>query len=241
MLMSSSNPLLSNKLLASLPAGTIETIGAELRRVDLVRGAVVYALGAQVDYLYFIIRGLASLVMTMSDGRMVEIGAIGPEGVTGVNALFDVDTAPFETVIQIPGEAYRIPVRKISGIMRRNPSVHDLMEGYVHVVLGQIAQTAACNRLHSTEERFCRWLLLSHDAARSDAFQLTHEFLAVMLGVHRVSVTHIAGEFQRMGIIRYHRGQMKILDRPALQRKACECYAAVQERAAQLLGSRTGS
>ncbi|MGY6661027.1 MAG: Crp/Fnr family transcriptional regulator [Glycocaulis sp.] len=218
----------TNRILAALPASTLDALRPELKPVRLSRGTVINEFGSRIDHIFFIARGLVSLVKTMADGRMVEIGAIGPEGVTGVNALFDIGTALIDTVVQLPGEAHRIPVSRLLALMKVHPSIHGLLEACVHTALNQITHTAACNRLHTSEERCCRWLLMCNDAALSDEFQLTQEFLSVMLGVRRVSVTHIAGDLQRAGIIRYHRGTMTIVDREALERRACECYDAVR-------------
>ena len=218
-----------NRLLAALPDDVLEELAPSLKPVILKRGAVLYQVGDRVDHVIFVTRGIVSLVRTMRDGRMVEVGGIGAEGVAGINALFDVDTALFETFVQVPGEGYRVPVKLIRQLMETYPDVHDTMEAYVHVVLAQISQTAACNRLHSTEERCCRWLLVCHDSSNGNEFHLTQEFLSVMLGVRRASVTQVAGALQKAGLIRYQRGQMTILDRERLEQKACECYEVVRD------------
>ena len=227
-----------NRLLGALPPATLAQLLPHLTPIKIKRGAVIYELDAPIGSVYFVTSGLLSLVKTMRDGRMVEIGAIGTEGVAGVNALFDVDTAMFETFMQVPGAALRIPVHELVKLMESDRLLHDLMEGYVHVILAQIAQTAACNRLHSIEERCCRWLLTCHDSAGGDEFLLTQEFLAVMLGVRRVSVTIAASGLQKAGFIKYRRGRLTVTSRAGLEAQACECYATVRAITDRLLSGK---
>lgn len=215
-----------------------ELLSPHLSPVRIRKGAVIYELDEPIRHVYFVTRGLVSLVKTMKDGRMVEIGAIGTDGITGINAMFDVDTALFETIMQIPGEALKISIAELRRAMDEDRQLHDLMEGYVHVILAQIAQTAACNRLHSTKERCCRWLLACHDSAGADEFQLTQEFLAMMLGVRRVSVTIAASGLQKAGYIKYRRGRITITSRSGLESHACECYTAVRAVSERLLTGR---
>ncbi|WP_084397953.1 Crp/Fnr family transcriptional regulator [Henriciella aquimarina] len=229
---------LNNKLLGAMPASTFDRIAPHLTPVRFDKGTVLYELDEPIRHVYFVNHGLVSLVKTMKDGRMVEIGAIGTDGVTGINALFDIDTALFETIMQIPGEVLKIPVADLRRAMAEDPLLHDLLEGYVHVILAQIAQTAACNRLHSTQERCCRWLLVCHDSALAEEFHLTHEFLAMMLGVRRVSVTMAASGLQKAGHIKYSRGRITVTNRAGLEAQACECYSAVKSISGRLLSGR---
>jgi CRP-like cAMP-binding protein len=217
----------TNRLLLALPEAVSERIRPELEVVDLVRGEIIFHVDSPINHLYFVDRGLISLVKTMQDGRTVEIGAVGLEGVTGSEALFGITSAMLESIVQIPGTAFRIA----SGVMRkemaRSEPLRALVQNYAHFAVGHLAQTAACNRLHSLEERCCRWLLIAHDSARSDTFPLTHEFLAMMLGVQRTGVSLTANILQRAGLIRYTRGIVTITDRQALEATACECYTAI--------------
>lgn len=231
---------IGNLLLRSLRKQSLNRLLPHLKQVDLKRGTVLYELDAPVEHVYFVNTGIVSLIKTMRDGRTVEIGAIGIDGLTGVNALFDVHTAMFETLMQVPGNAYKIPVDVLRTAMSKDKRLHNLIENYVHVILGQIAQTAACNRLHSLEERCCRWLLICHDSAGSDEFQLTHEFLAMMLGARRVSVTMVANSLQQAGLIRYRKGRMRITSRPGLESHACECYSTVHSLSQRLLARQMG-
>lgn len=221
--------LKQNRLLETLPDQLLERIRPFLKPVALKRGNVLYQVGDRVEHVFFVTRGIVSLVRTMRDGRMVEVGGIGVEGVAGVNALFDVDTALFETFVQVPGEAFRAPVSLIRELMESEPETHNVIESYIHVVLAQISQTAACNRLHSAIQRCCRWLLVCHDSSRGDEFHLTQEFLSIMIGVRRASVTEVAVALQKAGLITYQRGRIRILDRAQLEQQACECYSVVRE------------
>lgn len=227
----------ANRLLLASPEA-LARLTPRLEFVNLRRTHVLYEAEARIRHVDFVNRGLVSLVKTMRDGRTVEIGTIGVDGVVGLSALFDVNTALFEKIVQVPGNAYRISVADVKREMADNRRFHDLLEGYVHVAMSQIAQTAACNRLHSLEERCCRWLLTSHDAARANEFLLTQEFLAMMLGARRVSVSIAASGLQKQGFIRYRRGRLSILNRAGIEALACECYATVKVHADRLFAGR---
>lgn len=220
---------LANRILLALPRATLQRISAHLEPVNLERGQVIYHPDARIKKLYFVNRGLISLVRTMRDGRTVEIGAVGIEGVTGLPALFGIDSATLECIVQVPGTALCGSPDILRGEMVRGRSFQSLLHRYYHVVVSQVAQTAACNRLHSLEERCCRWLLIAHDSARSDTFPITHEFLAMMLGVQRAGVSIAASALQRAGLIRYVRGHMTIADRHKLEAAACECYTTIRQ------------
>jgi CRP-like cAMP-binding protein len=224
----------ANRILLALSPAAFKNIRPELEVVHLVRGEIIYHVDAPINHLYFVDKGLISLVKTMQDGRTVEIGAVGLEGVTGSEALFGIESAMLESIVQIPGTAYRIGSTLMRQEMARNEALRALIQRYVHFAVGHLAQTAACNRLHCLEERCCRWLLIAHDSARSDTFPLTHEFLAMMLGVQRTGVSLAANILQRAGLIRYTRGIVTIADRQALEATACECYAAIHAQLRRL-------
>jgi CRP-like cAMP-binding protein len=219
---------LANRILLALPRATLQRITPHLQPVALQRGQVIYHPGSQIEKLYFVNRGLVSLVRTMRDGRTVEIGAVGIEGVTGLAALLGIDSATLECIVQIPGAALCGSLNILRSEMGRGKSLQLLLHRYFHLVVSQVAQTAACNRLHSLEERCCRWLLIAHDSARSDSFLVTHEFLAMMLGVQRGGVSIAANALQQAGLIRYSRGRMTITDRHGLEKAACECYGTIR-------------
>lgn len=167
------------------------------------------------------------MLTILADSTATEVGLVGNEGIVGISVFLGIDTAPTKAIVQIPGEAMRIQVVDFKAEMVSS-SLHNLLERYTLALMNQISQSVACNQHHSLEERCCRWLLMSHDRANSDSFPITQEFLSHMLGVRRASVTVVAGILQKAGLIRYSRGQMTILDRPGLEKVACECYGSVK-------------
>lgn len=171
----------------------------------------------------------------MQDGRTVEIGVVGTEGLTAAHAIFGIDTAILESVVQVPGSAHRISAKILRREAARSEPLRNLLQRYAHFAVSAIAQTAACNRLHSLEQRCCRWLLIAHDSARAATFSLTHEFLAMMLGVQRAGVSLTANALQKAGLIRYARGQVTVADRLGLEAVACECYATISEQVHRFL------
>jgi CRP-like cAMP-binding protein len=229
---------LANRILLALPEAVTLQIAPLLEYVTLNRGELIDRKGRPVDYIYFVNRGLISLIKTMQDGRTVEIGAVGIEGITNPLMLFGIPRAALETIVQIPGTAYRMPCESLHARMDTDTALRVLMENYARFSINQLAQTAACNRLHTLEERCCRWLLTAHDSALSDTFPLTHEFLAMMLGAQRSGVT-IAARILQKGLIEYRRGVVTITNRTGLEEAACECYGAVQKELGNVLLPRT--
>lgn len=219
---------LANRMLLALPAESLERLRSGLRRVELRRRQVIYAAGAPVQNVYFVNRGLVSYVKSMADGRSVEVGAIGAEGAVCLGALQGLRTAILESVVQIPGSAFVGGVDMVREAMAEDDALRSLVLGYTNVAIDQIAQTAACNRLHILEERCCRWLLIAHDSAQGDEFPLTHEFLAMMLGVRRSGLSIAVSTLQKAGFIRYRRDRMRIMDRAGLEATTCECYTAIR-------------
>lgn len=214
----------------------LERLAPDLQPVSLTNGQVVCHVDVPVEHVFFVNVGFVSLIKTMEDGRSVEIGGVGVDGVTSPSALFGVDGAIFEALVQVPGSAFRIRRNILKHEMEHNPPLRDLIEGYLHHTLAEIGQTAACNRLHSVEQRCCRWLLIAQDNALSERFALTHEFLAMMLGVQRPSVSVALKSVKHAGLIAYSRWAMTILDRPSLLEHACECYRTSRARLDQLFG-----
>ena len=208
-----------------------------MQLVNTARGQVIDYVDGPVEHLYFVNRGLVSLVKTMRDGRTVEIEAIGIEGMTDLNTLFCSDEALVETLVQIPGTAFRIERRVLRQAMDHDAALLTMMQNYARFALRQIVQTAACNRLHSLEERCCRWLLIAHDSALSDTFPLTHEFLAMMLGSQRAGVSIVANFLQKAGLISYTRGRVTITNRAGLEDASCECYSSIRSDRDRLLST----
>lgn len=207
-----------------MPEESLDRLRPHLQFVSLPQGFIVKHVDGPIEFLYFVNRGFVSLVKTMRDGRAVEVGGVGIEGVTSPNALFGSDHAVFDGIVQIPGQAFRLSRETLKAEVARDPPLRVLLEDYARFLLGQIGQTAACNRLHSVEQRCCRWLLVAHDNARADRFFLTHEFLAMMLGAQRSGVSLAARALKDDGLIDYDRGVVTILDRHGLEHAACECY-----------------
>lgn len=220
----------NNRILQSLSPRAWQAIQPLLEEVPLRRGDVLGNVGTAVTQLYFIDRGIVSLVKNMADGRSVELDAIGVEGITDPFGIFDSERALCESIVQLSGTALRVSRAALIELMGQNGEVFDTIHQYVPVAIGQLAQTAACNSLHAIEQRCARWLLIAHDSALEDSFLLTHEFFAMMLGVRRASVSEAASSLQRAGTIEYARGRVTITDRAALEEAACECYRAIRGR-----------
>jgi CRP-like cAMP-binding protein len=229
----------ANLVLRALPRTVLHRIRPHLELIDLPRGHVLARIGTPVHHVYFVNRGVVSLVKTMQDGRTAEVGAVGIEGVAPVSALFGFENAVLDAIVQVPGSGFRMSRRSLRSEMAHSRALQDLIQHYVQWTVSQLAQTAACNRLHGLEERCCRWLLVAHDSALADTFMLTHEFLAMVLGVQRVGVTLTAGILRKAGLIDYSRGQVTIVDRVGLEEAACECYRTMRAQLDELFGSPT--
>jgi CRP-like cAMP-binding protein len=217
-----------NRILLALPRPELKHILENATHVDLPRGKVLYRPNDKVEKIYFIDRGLISLVKEMRDGRSVEIGVRGIEAVTTPEALLDSPRAIFTNIVQIPCSAWVVNRQRLRSELEKQRAFTALLYGYFHVAWLQIAQTAACNRLHSLEERCCRWLLIAHDNACSCTFPLTHEFLAMMLGAPRSGVSIASEMLRKAGYIDYTRGKVTITNRAGLEAVACECYASIR-------------
>lgn len=232
--------VIANRILRALPPATLDRLSPDLECLETVNGQVIDRPGAAVEHLYFVNRGLISLVMSMQDGRTVEVGAVGIEGVTDLNALFETDEAFLDTMVQIPGTVFRIRRDKLAREVARDRFLRELLQKYSRFAYRQVAQIAACNRLHSLEGRCGRWLLTAHDNARADTFPLTQEFLAIMLGVRRAGISIAAHGLKKAGLIVYARGQMTITNRSGLEKTACECYGAMRRELDKLFGTLDG-
>lgn len=220
---------LSNLMLGSMTdedRGTLEDLG---ETVDFARGDFLFRVNGEVPWVYFPHSGMLSVVIRMKEGATVEAVTIGKEGFTGppIIAVEGV-VGNVDCVCQLPGSALRVPTEELFELRRSSPPLDELMNRYAQVVFGQLAQTAACNRLHSIEARTSRWLLLAQDRVGSDVVNLTQEFLAEMLGVRRETVNLSARMLQSAGLIDYRRGEIHILDRDGLESTACECYGVIR-------------
>lgn len=215
----------SNQILGSLPRAEYEPLSRHFERVTLRHGDHAIVPDEPIRHFYFPLNCLLSMVTTMHDGSTVECNSIGREGMSGVPVLLDATQTTMPTFCQVPGEAVRVRASVIKEAYEQGGAARKLFNRYVHTVIVAGSHSTACNRLHTLEQRFYKWLLMSSDGTGSDEVNLTHEYLAVMLGVRRAGVTEAAVKAKQDGVITYHRGQIRILDRGAMEARSCECYA----------------
>jgi CRP-like cAMP-binding protein len=207
-----------------------------LQRVHNRIKDVIYNRNQPVSYVHFPADCAFSVLVYMENGTAVEVGTVGNEGFTGVELLLHASTSQETCVCQVEGNSLRMTTEDFKDALKQIERLRHLAECYLQCYLALVSQSVACNRLHTIEARFARWLLITHDRLRGNEFYLTQEFIADMLGVHRPSVSLVAASFQSAGVIEYKRGHMKILSRQALEEASCECYAVVQSRFKRVLG-----
>jgi len=224
-----------NHLLAALPAADAERIFPQLEYVAMPLGHVLYESGAQMRHVYFPTTAIISLLYVMEDGASAEIAVVGNEGIVGVSLFMGGETTPSRAVVQSAGHAYRWPGQALKNEFYLAGPMQRLLLRYTQTLMTQMAQTAVCNRHHTLDQQFCRWLLLSLDRLSSNELVMTQELIANMLGVRREGVTEAAGNVQRAGLITYQRGHITVLDRPGLEARTCECYAVVKKELDRLL------
>ena len=228
--------LRTNRLLSLLADHDYERLRPHLSHVVFEYRKSLYEASRPIDHVYFPIDGVASLVITTSDGSSAEVGTIGSEGMVGLPVCLGDRDAPSSVYVQVPGTALQIDARIFRDELALNPTLNLIMLRYAHAFFNQVAQSAACAHLHRVEQRCCRWLLMTRDRMPSGDFLLTHEFLGMMLGVRRTTVTDVMGSLQKAGLIRYRRGHVSILDHEALRQRACECYEISKLEFDRLLG-----
>jgi CRP-like cAMP-binding protein len=229
-------PSSPNKLLASLPSADYRRLFPSLTSVPLPFKKVLHKLGAKIDVVYFPGWGACSITNVMKDGRMVEVAAVGPEGMVGITIFLGGDYSPGETFVQVAGgdgqsmtsEAFR---RELA---RRGP-FYDVISRYSQALQVQMMQSIACNSLHTVEERCARWLLMTHDRVEGDRFVLTHEFLGFMLGVRRPTVSLVLGLLDKAGLIEIGTKKITVVNRKLLEKASCECYQVVKSTFDRLL------
>jgi len=226
----------SNRLLSLLRQEDRERLHPHLEPAVLEYRRPLYDSNQRIEFVYFIVSGVGSLVHTMANGQAAEVGTIGNEGFVGLPILLGDDRGQTSVYVQVPGAGLRMKATIFREELERSGPLRETMLRYAHAFFNQVAQSAACAHFHSLEQRCCRWLLMTRDRMPSDHFLLTQEFLAMMLGVRRAGVTVAAGALQRAGLIRYDRGRVAILDREGLQERACECYAVSKTEFDRLLG-----
>lgn len=217
-----------NHLLAALPKVDYDSLVAHLELVPMPLGQGLYDSGAEQKYIYFPTTSIVSLLQVLENGATAEIAVAGNEGVIGVSLFMGGETTTGRAVVQSAGFGYRLKAQHLKSEFNRGGSLMHLLLRYTQSLITQMSQTAVCNRHHSVEQQLCRWLLLSLDRLPTNALLMTQELIANMLGVRREGVTEAAGKLQRAGLIKYTRGHIEVLDRPGLEKSACECYGVVK-------------
>ncbi len=228
---------LSNHLLAALPADEFARLEPDMERASLGLGEVIYESGEQLEYVYFPTTAIISLLYIMENGSTAEIGMTGNDGLVGIALFMGGSTTPNRAVVQSAGNAFRLPSKTLQSAFGLGGTFQSILLRYTQYLMTQISQTAVCNRLHSVEQQLCRWLLINHDLLHSNKLVMTHELIANMLGVRREGVSIAAGHLQQKSLIKYSRGTITMLDRPALESAVCECYRVVKDEYDRILGT----
>ncbi|HSW05679.1 Crp/Fnr family transcriptional regulator [Aquabacterium sp.] len=225
----------SNQLLASLPADEWRRWMPQLEAVDMPLGQVLYESGSTLSHVYFPSTAIVSLLYVMENGASAEIAVVGNEGIVGISLFMDGNSTPSRAVVQSAGQGLRLKAQTMKEEFDRAGAVMHLLLRYTQALITQMAQTAVCNRHHSLDQQLCRWLLLSLDRLRGNELVMTQELIANMLGVRREGVTAAALKLQEVGLIRYARGRIAVLDRQGLEQRTCECYGVVKKEYDRLL------
>jgi CRP-like cAMP-binding protein len=226
----------TNRLLALLSTDDYDRLRPHLAKCELKYKQILYDVARPIEHVYFPIDGVASLVLTMEDGFGVEVGTIGSEGMVGLPVILGDFHAPSSVYVQVPGRALKMDAGEFRTELALSSTLKIVALRYVHAFFNQVAQSAACAHHHKIEQRCCRWLLMTRDRMPSDDFLLTQEFLGMMLGVQRPSVSLVMNALQTAGAIRYARGHVAILNRQALHDRACECYEVSRREFDRFLG-----
>ena len=224
----------ANHLLAALPDAEWRRWSPQLEPIEMPLGQVLYESGGALTHVYFPSTSIVSLLYVMENGASAEIAVVGCEGIVGISLFMGGESTPSRAVVQSAGRGFRLPAQTIKEEFNR-PAVLHLLLRYTQALITQMAQTAVCNRHHSLDQQLCRWLLLSLDRLQGVELVMTQELIANMLGVRREGVTDGALKLQKAGLIRYARGRIKVLDRPGLEKRTCECYAVVKKEYDRLL------
>jgi CRP-like cAMP-binding protein len=224
-----------NFLLSAFSAPERERIYPHLELVPMPLGKVLYESGDLLRYVYFPTNCIVSLLYVLANGASAEISVVGNEGLIGIALFMGGETTPSRAIVQSAGSAFRLVGQQLKDEFHRNGEVQLLLLRYTQALITQMAQTAVCNRHHTVDQQLCRWLLLSLDRLASNQLVMTQELIANMLGVRREGVTEAAGKLHKLGVIRYARGRITVLDRPKLEQLCCECYAVVKKESDRLL------
>jgi CRP-like cAMP-binding protein len=218
-----------NRLLDALPPEEYERLARGLEPIELQLGQVLFEPGERAEYVYFPVEAIVSLLTDMEDGTGMEVGLVGREGMVGISTVYGVERESKLATVQRIGSALRMLGDDLRESLARGGQLQRLLLLYAHALMSQISQSVVCNGRHKIDWRFVRWLLMFQDRAEADYFELTHEFMAGMLGVTRSSVGEAARKLQELGLLSYDRGRFRILNRAAMEQMACECYAVVRD------------
>lgn len=218
-----------NRILAHLPEDEYQRLALHLTPCELPRGKIIYEIDEPIEYVYFPSNALISLVTQMEDGKTIEVGMVGSDGMTGLPALMGQTASPERVFVQVPNGGSRAKLSVIKEEFKRGLELQNRLLRYANALLRQVSQTAACNAAHSVEERLARWLLMCQDHVQSDDLSLTQEFIAEMLGTRRATVNVAAITLQSADLIRYNRGHIKITNRTGLESFSCECYEVLKK------------
>ncbi len=231
----STDPL-RNRLLAGLGAAYYKRLLPNLQVVPMLLNQPIYEVGGKIDFAYFPTDGVISAVAGMNNGAVIEVGTIGNEGMTGLPVLIEARTSPSRLYVQVAGSAARMAVAVLRRETKEGSPLRKIAQSYQGVFLAQVSQSVACNGLHTLEQRCCRWLLITLDRMYDEIIPLTHDLLAIMLGVRRAGVTVVLQGLHARGLLDYSRGQIEVRNRKGLEKAACECYQTVKNQYEQLLG-----
>ena len=228
----------TNQVLAALDGEALRRVEPSLEEVDLERRDCLFTQGEPIEYVYFPLTSVLSLVSEMSGGRVVEVATVGREGMVGVPIFLQVSTVSSHMgFCQVPGTALRMRAADLPELADALPDLHRMLQRYTQALISQMARNAGCNMVHSVEQRAARWLLTTGDRQGSDSFDLTQEFLAQMLGATRGTVNELAQRMQAEGLISYRRGYVQIVDTDGLQERSCECYELIARELEHILGT----
>lgn len=222
-------PPTRNRILAAMPQEEYQQLLPHLEYVHLPRNKIIAEAGDVLNHAYFPLSGMVSLLSVTGGGQIIEVAMVGNEGLIGLPIFLRMKVTPYQSSVQITGDAVRIKGEQLGEAVQKSHKLEDHLLRYTHAVLTQITQSAVCNRFHSVEERLCRWLLIARDRLSDDHIALTQESISHMLGTTRTGVTMAAGRLQDAGLIHYRRGKIRLMDMPRLRKMACECYELVKE------------
>jgi len=228
-------PPTRNQILGMLPAADYHRLLPQLHMVELELGHSLYESGGALDHVYFPVEGIVSLLYVTQGGNSAELAVVGAEGMIGVSLFMGGETTPNRAVVQSRVIAYRLAAPALKTYFAEGGPMQVILLKYTQALITQISQTAVCNLHHSVDQQLCRWLLLSLDRLPSNQLQMTQELIANMLGVRRQGVTESAGKLERLGLIRYGRGLITVLDRAGIEKRVCECYEVVKRETQRLL------